>query len=61
MMPSHIDLASNKAPNGRLRNFIGREERPYNPNMLAKPSSDLARLILKPETVSRHKNRQHKL
>jgi hypothetical protein len=62
-------FALNEAPSGRPTYFIGREET-LQPKMLAKPStlltlpwgtnSDLAKLILKPKTISKHKNKQHK-
>jgi hypothetical protein len=67
MMSSQIDLALNEAHNGRPRYFIGKEDT-LQPKRLVRPSalmtlptgtnSDLARSILKPETTSKHKNKQ---
>jgi len=58
-------LALKEAPNGRPRYFKGNEET-LKSKMLAKPSTlstqptgakiDLAKLIFKPETASKHKN-----
>jgi hypothetical protein len=64
-------FALNEAAIGKPKYFIGKEKT-LQPKMLAKPptlltlpmggtNSDLAKLILKPETASKHKNKQHKL
>jgi hypothetical protein len=63
-MSSQIDLVLNKAPKERPKYFIGKEDT-LQPKILARTStlitfptgtnSDLARLILKPETASKHK------
>jgi hypothetical protein len=70
IMPSHIDLALNGAPNARPRYVIEREEI-LQPKMLARTctlmtlpmgtNSYLAKLILQLETASKHKNKHHKL
>jgi hypothetical protein len=64
--PSQIALALKKAPNGRLKYFKGKEETPH-PKILAKPStlmtfligtnSNYARLIFKPKTTLKRKNK----
>jgi hypothetical protein len=66
MMSSQIDLALNEAPKGRPRHFIRREDT-LQSKIQARPStfiilptrtnSDLARLIIRPETTSKHKNK----
>jgi hypothetical protein len=63
-MSSQIDLALKEALKGRPRYFIGKEEI-LQPKILAKPSIlltiptgtnyDLAKLIFKPETATKHK------
>jgi hypothetical protein len=63
-MSFEIDLALNKTPKGRPNYFIGIENT-LRPKIIAKPStfitlqtetnSTLAKLILKPETASKHK------
>jgi hypothetical protein len=65
-MSSQIDLALNEAPKGRPRYFIGKDDT-LQPKILAKPSTlmtlpigasfDLAKLIFKVETTSKHKNK----
>jgi len=64
-IPSHMDLALKEGPNERPRYYNGKEETPQS-KIPAKPSTlstqptgtkkDLARLIFKPETASKHKN-----
>jgi len=64
-----IDIAVKGTPNERLSYFIGKEET-MQPKMRTKPSTlltlpiltgfDLARLIFKSKTTSKHKNKQHK-
>jgi hypothetical protein len=69
IMPFQIGLALKEAPKGRPRYFIGKYET-LQPKILAKPStllikptrtnSELAKLIFRPETASKHKNKHHK-
>jgi hypothetical protein len=70
MMSSQIDLASNEAPKGKPRYFIGKEDT-LPTKILARPStfitlstetnSNLAKLIFISKTASKHKNKPQKL
>jgi hypothetical protein len=69
IMPFQIGLALKEAPKGRPRYFIGKDDT-VQPKILAKPSMllikltgtnyDLAKLIFKPKTTSKRKNKQCK-
>jgi len=68
IMPFQIGLALEEAAKGRPRYFIGKDKT-LQPKILAKPSPllikltgtnfDFAKLIFKPETASKHKNKHH--